>query len=55
MVCELDENRLLAETILTIITRLIKEHVTSLEQKKAEVSQAILFTTVSSKAPILSL
>ena len=36
-VCELDENRLLAEMILTIIVRLIREHVTSLEQKNAEV------------------
>ena len=39
MVCELDENRLLAEMVLNIITRLIREYVTSLEQKNAEASQ----------------
>ena len=37
MVCELDENRLLAEYVLSLITRLIREHVTLLEQKNAEV------------------
>ena len=37
LVCELDENRLLAETVLALLTRLIREHVTSLEQKNAEV------------------
>ena len=39
MVCELDENRLLAEMVLTNITRLIREHVTSHEQKNAEASR----------------
>ena len=38
MVCELDENRLLAEIVLAILTRLIRDHVTSLEQKNAEAS-----------------
>jgi AP-5 complex subunit sigma-1 len=37
LVCELDENRLLAETVLALLTRLIREHVTSLEQKNAEI------------------
>lgn len=36
-VCELDENRLQAESILFTLTRLIQEHVTSYEQKNAEV------------------
>ena len=36
--CELDENRLLAETVLALLTRLIRDHVTCLEQKNAEVS-----------------
>ena len=39
MVCELDENRLLAGMVLTNITRLIREHVTSHEQKNAEASR----------------
>ena len=38
MVCEQDENRLLAEMVLAVISRLIREHVTSLEQKNAEAS-----------------
>ena len=37
MVCELDENRLLAEVVLSLLVRLIREHVTSLEQKNAEI------------------
>ncbi|CAI7993822.1 AP-5 complex subunit sigma-1 [Geodia barretti] len=37
MICELDENRLLAEIVLAVITRLIRDHVTSLEQKNAEI------------------
>ena len=37
MVCELDENRLLAETVLLLLSRLIREHVTVMEQGNAEV------------------
>lgn len=37
MICELDENRLLAEIVMTTITRLIREHVTTGEQKNAEI------------------
>lgn len=40
LICESDENRLLAESILNTITRLMSDHVTSLEQKNAEVWQA---------------
>ena len=42
LVCELDENRLLAETVLALLTRLIRDHVTCLEQKNAEVSTIVI-------------
>ena len=38
LVCELDENRLLAESLLNTLTRLTNELITSHEQKIAEVS-----------------
>ena len=37
LVCELDENRLLAERVLALLMRLIREHVTLMDQKNAEV------------------
>ena len=37
LICETDENKLLAESVLQNIARLMTEHVTSLEQKNAEV------------------
>lgn len=37
LVCELDENCMQAEAILTAIAMLIAEHITSHEQKNAEV------------------
>ena len=37
LVCELDENRLLAEMVLATLVRLIQEHVTAMEQKNAEI------------------
>ena len=37
LICESDENRLLAESMLNTITRLMSDHVTALEQKNAEV------------------
>ena len=37
LVCELDENRLLAESTLALLVRLVLDHVTSHEQKTAEV------------------
>lgn len=36
LLCELDENWIQAETILSIITKLVIEHITSHEQKNAE-------------------
>ena len=47
MICELDENRLLAEIVLAVITRLIRDHVTSLEQKNAEASHNISWVECS--------
>jgi len=41
LICEADENRLLAENMLHTITRLMTEYVTSFEQKNAEVSTLI--------------
>lgn len=38
LVCELDENYMQAEAILSLITKLVIEYVTSYEQKNAEVS-----------------
>ena len=38
LVCDSDENRLLAESTLSLLVRLIHEHITSHEQKHAEVS-----------------
>ena len=37
MICETDENRLLAENVLAILIKLVQEHVMSLEQRIAEV------------------
>ena len=42
LICELDENSLQAEAVLPVITRLIVEHVTSHEQKNAEVSSDVI-------------
>lgn len=39
MVCELDENRILAEFMLGMIMKFMQEHVTSHEQGNAEVSE----------------
>lgn len=39
MVCESDENRMLAEFLLSTIMKFIQEYVTSHEQGNAEVSQ----------------
>ena len=39
LVCELDENRLQAEYVLSQIIRVVQESVTSHEQKNAEVSR----------------
>lgn len=41
MICELDENCMQAEAILSAITRLVVEHVTSYEQRNAEVSTCL--------------
>lgn len=41
LLCELDENWMQAETILSIITKLVVEHITSHEQKNAEVSTCL--------------
>ena len=38
MVCETDENRILAEFMLSTIAKFIQEYVTSHEQGNAEVS-----------------
>lgn len=38
LICELDENYMQAEAILSAITKLVVEHVTSHEQRNAEVS-----------------
>ena len=40
MVCELDENRILAEFMLSTIMKFMQEHVTSHEQGNAEVSNS---------------
>jgi len=45
-VCELDENRLLAESTLSTLIKLIQEHVTSHEQKNAEVSLELYRYTI---------
>lgn len=37
MICELDENRLQAESILAVLVRLIQVHVVAGEQRTAEV------------------
>lgn len=46
LVCELDENYMQAEAILTAITKLVVEHITSHEQKNAEVSIQSCYTSV---------
>ena len=48
LVCERDENRIQAESILLALVKLIQEHVTSQEQKNAEVKThhvMLIFTT----------
>ena len=46
MVCELDENRILAEFILSTIMKFMLEHVTSHEQGNAEVSTILKIYTL---------
>ena len=52
LVCELDENRLLAESVLSLLARLIHDHVTTMEQKNAEVSitQLVTITIATTQA-----